>query len=80
MAGLAILKHTHDLSDEALRDRRLKNRCFQLFRKKELLTMLYRSTHRLCRAGAPVKYLTHNPSRSTVSESVPSYSGTKHLG
>jgi hypothetical protein len=41
------------------------------------LTMLYRSTHRLCRAGAPVKYLTHNPSRSTASESAPSYCGTK---
>ena len=44
-----------------------------------LLTMLYRSTHRLCRAGAPVKYLAHNSSRSMVTEFVPLYFGTKHL-
>jgi IS5 family transposase len=31
MAGLAILKHTHDLSDEALCDRWLENPYFQLF-------------------------------------------------
>ena len=31
MAGLAILKHTHDLSDEALCERWLENPYFQLF-------------------------------------------------
>ena len=39
--------------------------------------MLYRSTDRLCRAGAPVKYLAHKPSLLMTLESVPSYSGTK---
>ena len=43
------------------------------------LTMRYRSTGRLCRAGAPVKYLAHNSSRSQIAESVPLYSGTIHL-
>ena len=43
------------------------------------LTMLYRSTDRLCRAGAPVKYLAHNSSRSQIAESVPLYSGTIQL-
>src|SRR5208337_1273212 len=45
-----------------------------------LLTMLYRSTDRLCRAGAPVKYLAHKSSLSMEPESVPSYLRTKHLG
>jgi hypothetical protein len=44
-----------------------------------LLTMLYRSTDRLRRAGAPVKNLAHVPSLSTACESVPSYNGTEHL-
>lgn len=41
--------------------------------------MLYRSTDRLRRAGAPVKNLAHVPSLSKARESVPSYSGTEHL-
>ncbi len=44
-----------------------------------LLTMLSRSTHRLCPAGVPVKYRAYNPSPSIVTESEPSYSETKHL-
>jgi hypothetical protein len=44
-----------------------------------LLTMLYRSTDRLCRTGAPVKNLPHVPSWSMAPDSVPSYSGTEHL-
>jgi len=44
-----------------------------------LLTMLYPSTDRLRRAGAPVKNLAHVPSLSMACESVPSYTGTKHL-
>ena len=31
MAGLAILKHMHDLSDEALCERRVENPYYQLF-------------------------------------------------
>jgi hypothetical protein len=31
MTGLAILKHTYDLSDEALCDRLVENPCFQYF-------------------------------------------------
>jgi hypothetical protein len=42
--------------------------------------MLYRSTDRLCRRGAPVENLPHVLSLSIASESVPSYSGTEHLG
>jgi hypothetical protein len=43
------------------------------------LTMLYRSTDRLRRAGAPVKNLPHVPSLSMPPKSVPSYTGTEHL-
>jgi hypothetical protein len=35
------------------------------------LTILYRSTHRLRRAGAPMEYLAHNSSLSIEAESVP---------
>jgi len=49
-------------------------------RSYALLTTLYRSTHRLCRAGAPVKYLAHSSSLSIETESGPSYPGTKNLG
>lgn len=45
-----------------------------------LLTMLYRSTDRLRRAGASVKNLPHVPSLSMTRESVPSYTGTEQLG
>ncbi len=31
MAGLAILKHMHELSDEALCDRWVENPCYHLF-------------------------------------------------
>ena len=41
MAGLAILKHMHDLSDEALCDRWLENPYFQLFCGEEF----YNSSH-----------------------------------
>jgi hypothetical protein len=43
------------------------------------LTMLYRSTDRLCRAGAPMKNLAHVPSLSMARFLVPSYTGTEHL-
>jgi hypothetical protein len=48
-------------------------------RPQALLTMLYRSTDRLCRAGAPVKYLAHNASFHSREKYAPSNSGTKHL-
>jgi hypothetical protein len=44
------------------------------------LTILYCSTDRRCRAGAPVKYLSHNASFQTWEKSAPSISGTKQLG
>ncbi|MCL2591513.1 MAG: hypothetical protein FWD67_11755, partial [Betaproteobacteria bacterium] len=43
-------------------------------------TMLYRSTHCLCRRGAAVEYLSHNASFHSVEEIVPSNAGTKQLG
>ena len=45
-----------------------------------LLTMLYRSTDRRCRAGAPVKNLSHSASFWRSEKYAPSISGTKHLG
>src|SRR5208283_2439496 len=44
-----------------------------------LLTMLYRSTHRLCRAGAPVENLAHSASLQPEEKIAPSNSGIKHL-
>jgi hypothetical protein len=44
------------------------------------LTMLYRSTDRLCRCGASVKNLSHSASFSRSEKYAPSNSGTKHLG
>src|SRR4051812_41648344 len=41
--------------------------------------MLYRSTDRLCRAGAPVHYLAHSASFQAGEKSAPSNSGIKHL-
>ena len=39
MAGLAILKHTYDLSDEALCDRWMENLYFQYFCGEEFSNM-----------------------------------------
>jgi hypothetical protein len=44
------------------------------------LTMLYRSTDRLCRCGAPVKNLSHSASFESLDKNAPSKSGTKQLG
>jgi len=44
------------------------------------LTMLYRSTHRLCRAGAPVENLAHSASFHSLDKIAPSNPGIKHLG
>jgi hypothetical protein len=41
--------------------------------------MLYRSTDRLCRCGAPVENLSHNASFSRSEKYAPSNAGTKHL-
>src|SRR5487761_1590950 len=49
-------------------------------RPQALLTMLYRSTNRRCRAGAPVKYLAHNASFSSCEKYAPSNAGTKQIG
>jgi hypothetical protein len=43
------------------------------------LTMLYRSTDRRCRTGAPVKYLAHNASFHSLEKYAPRNAGTKQL-
>jgi len=43
------------------------------------LTMLYRSTDCLSRAGASVEYLAHSASFHPAEKIAPSNSGTKHL-
>src|SRR5258707_12462490 len=49
-------------------------------RPQALLTMLYRSTDRLSRAGAPMKNLSHSASFDSRDKDAPSKSGIKHLG
>src|SRR5829696_3557450 len=44
------------------------------------LTMLDRSTDRLCRAGAPMENLAHSASFHSRERSAPPNHGTKHLG
>jgi Transposase domain (DUF772) len=46
MAGLAILKHTYDLSDEALCDRWVESPYFQYFCGEEFSNMRWCSTVR----------------------------------
>jgi hypothetical protein len=43
------------------------------------LTMLYRSTDRLSRRGAPVKNLAHSASFDSCDNDAPSKCGIKHL-
>jgi hypothetical protein len=43
------------------------------------LTILYRSTDRLCRRGAPVKNLAHSASLQLLDKTAPSKFGIKHL-
>jgi hypothetical protein len=45
-----------------------------------LLTMLYRSTDRRRRAGAPMENLAHSASFQSGEKSAPSNPGTKHFG
>src|SRR6516165_1799184 len=52
MAGLAILKHTYDLSDEALCDRWVENPYFQYFCGEESSNMRWYSTAHRWRVGA----------------------------
>src|SRR3954452_19627713 len=49
-------------------------------RSQALFTMLYRSTDRLSRRGAPVKNLAHSASFDSCHKNAPSKCGTKHLG
>jgi hypothetical protein len=44
------------------------------------LTILYRSTDRLCRRGAPVKNLAHSASLQLLDKTAPSKFGIKQLG
>ena len=46
MAGLAILKHMHDLSDEVLCERWIENPYYQLFCGEEFFRTSWRSTAR----------------------------------
>src|SRR4051812_12653859 len=48
-------------------------------RPQALLTMLYRTTDRLRRAGAPMQNLAHSASFHFAVKSAPSNSGIKHL-
>ena len=48
-------------------------------RSQALLTILYCSTHRLCRRGAPVQNLSHSASFHSWENNLPSNAGTKHL-
>src|SRR5215212_9668363 len=48
-------------------------------RSQALFTMLYRSTVRLSRRGAPVKNLAHSASFDSCNKNAPSKCGTKHL-
>src|SRR5580700_310360 len=41
--------------------------------------MLYRSTDRLCRCGAPVQYRSHRASFHSLEKYAPPNAGTKHL-
>jgi hypothetical protein len=43
------------------------------------LTMLYRSTDRLCRCGAPMKNLAHSASFESLDKNAPSNAGTKQI-
>src|SRR3954470_10304974 len=49
-------------------------------RSQALFTMLYRSTDRLSRRGAPVKNLAHSASFDSCHKNAPSKCETKHLG
>ena len=44
------------------------------------MTMLYRSTDRRCRRGAPMVNLAHSASFHSQDKIAPSNPGTKHLG
>jgi hypothetical protein len=48
-------------------------------RPQALLTMLYRSTDRLCRAGASMQNLSHSASFHAEENNAPSKPETKHL-
>jgi len=48
-------------------------------RPQALLTMLYRSTDRLCCRGAPMKNLAHSASFDSEDKDAPSKPGIKHL-
>src|SRR5277367_4948588 len=48
-------------------------------RPQARLTMLYRSTDRLCRRGAPMKNLAHSASFESFDKDAPSKPGTKQL-
>src|ERR1700722_11184712 len=48
-------------------------------RPQALLTMLYRSTDRLSRRGAPVQNLAHSASFESLDKDAPSKAGTKQL-
>ena len=62
-----------------LRDRFLADPISGCQRPQARLTMLYRSTDRLCRCGAPMKNLAHSASFHSSVKSALSKPGIKHL-
>src|SRR3990167_5055875 len=62
-----------------LRDRLLVDPVAPGKAPQALLTMLYRSTDRLCRCGAAVKNLAHSASFHSREKTAPSNPGIKHL-
>src|SRR5271156_5171982 len=69
--GAALLPLGNGLGIDAVTPRK---------RPQALLTMLYRSTDRLCRCGAAVKNLSHSASFESGDKGAPSNPGIKHLG
>jgi hypothetical protein len=68
--GLALLPLGDGLRVDAVAPRK---------RPHALSTMLYRSTDRRCRAGAPVKNLSHSASFHPLEKYAPPNAGTEHL-
>src|SRR5579859_5925941 len=81
--GLRILRSSRQVSDGCarfpLRDGLRVDAVALGEAPQALLTMLYRSTDRLCRCGAAVKNLAHSASLHDNEKTAPSKPGIKHL-
>src|SRR4051795_7898201 len=74
-----VRRSTTELRAFHLRHRLLIDAVTSGERSQALFTMLYRSTDRLSRRGAPVKNLAHSASFDSCHKNAPSKCGTKHL-